>query len=151
MSAHHAFTAKDVCAALGGVSRSRVHAWAQLPPFSDMPTHERSARRFNKADLLTFAVFRTLEDHFGARSSQLAQVSAGIHQYLSAPRQTSLEEWMFIPLGGGPARTAQPQPISGAGWVIDMARERERIDIYLGVTPPQRELPLMAGIGPVGP
>lgn len=151
MSARHAFTAKDVCAALEGVSRSRVHAWAQLPPFSGIPTQERSARRFNKADLLTFAALRTLEDRFGARSTQLAQVSAGIHQYLSTPRQTSIEEWTFIPLEGGPARPAQPQPVSGAGWVIDMARERERIDLYLDIAPPQRELPLMAGVGQSGP
>ncbi|EIC22968.1 DNA-binding protein [Thiorhodovibrio frisius] len=151
MSTRHAFTTKDVCAALKGVSRSRVHAWVQLPPFSGIPTQERSARRFNKADLLTFAALRALEDCFGARSAQLAQVSAGIHQYLSTPRQTSIEEWIFIPLDGGTARPSQPELVSGAGWVIDMARERERVDRYLGFAPPQRELPLMAGVGQSGP
>lgn len=151
MAPSYIFTAKDVCAALEGVSRSHVHTWAQLSPFSATPTHERSARRFSKADILTFAVLHTLEKRFGAKINQLAQVSAGIHHYLSLPRQTSTEEWVFVPLNGGPARPVQPQPIVETGWIVDMAYERERIDIYLGIAPPQRELPLMAGIGQVGP
>ena len=61
MSTIKSFTAKDVCTALGGISRSRLHTWAQLPPFCKRPTRERSARRFTKADLLTFAVLQTLE------------------------------------------------------------------------------------------
>ncbi len=151
MSSGHAFTAKDVCAALGGISRSRVHAWTQLPPFSDIPTQERSARRFNKADLLTFSVLLTLEEQFGARSPLLAKVSNSIHQYLSAPHQTSFEEWVFIPLAGATTRSAQFQPVTEIGWIIDLAQERERIDFYLGVTPPQRQLPLMAGLGQAAP
>lgn len=150
MKIRHTFTAKDICAALEGVSRSHVHAWVKLPPFSDIPTQERSARRFSKADILTFAILRTLEDRFGARSVQLAKISAGIHQYLSAPRQTNIEEWVLIPLDGGPVRSILSQSVFDAGWVVDIARERERIDIYLGIVPPQRELPLMAGVGQHG-
>ena len=151
MSARHSFTVKDVCAALDGVSRSRVHGWAQLPPFSAIPTQERSARRFSRADLLTFAVLRTLEDQFGARGAQLARVSAGIHEYLSAPRAAGMDPWLFVPLAEGPARPVPGQVIAEPGWVIDLARERERIDRYLGVLPAQRELPLVGGIGRAGP
>jgi hypothetical protein len=139
------FTAKDVCAALGGISRSRLHGWAQLPPFSEMPTQERSARRFEKTDLLALAALQTLEERFGARAVQLEPVSAGIHQYLLTPRHTLAEEWVFIPLRGDGVRAIQTLPIAEAGWVIDMARERERIDLYLGVAPPQRELFLPGG------
>lgn len=146
MVKRHSYTAKDICAALGGISRSRVHSWAQLPPFSTMPTLERSARRFGKADLLTLAVLQTLEDQFGVKVKQLGQLSAGIHQYLLTSRQTSAEEWVFIRFNDGQARVAQAQPISEPGWVINMARERERIDIYLGIAPPQRELPLFANM-----
>ena len=146
MVTYHSFTSKDVCAALGGISRSRVHSWAQLPPFSTMPTLERSARRFGKADLLTLAVLQTLEEQFAVKGRQLGQLSAGIHQYLLTPRKTRVEEWVFIRLYDGEARAALIQPISEPGWVIDMARERERIDIYLGIAPPQRELPLIANM-----
>ncbi|MDP2834512.1 MAG: DNA-binding protein [Pseudomonadota bacterium] len=146
----HSFTAKDVCSALGGISRSRIHGWAQLPPFSAIPTMERSARRFTKADLLTLAVLQTLEEQFGARATQLGKVSAGIHQYLLTPRQANAEEWLFVSLRNGGVHLVQAQPVSEAGWVIDMVRERERIDIYLGVAPPQRELPLIANVSQAG-
>lgn len=151
MSARHSFTVKDVCAALDGVSRSRVHGWVQLPPFSAIPSQERSARRFSRADLLTFAVLRTLEDQFGARGVQLARVSAGIHEYLAKPQPAGMDEWLFVPLAEGPARPVPGRVIAEAGWVIDLARERERIDRYLGVLPPQRELPLMGGLGRAAP
>lgn len=111
-----------------------------------MPTLERSARRFGQADLLTLAVLQTLEDQFGVKGKQLGQLSAGIHQYLLTPRQTRAEECVFIRLYDGEVHAAQAQPISEPGWVIDMARERERIDIYLGIAPPQRELPLIANM-----
>jgi len=144
------FTAKDVCAALGGISRSRLHGWVQLPPFSAIPTQERSARRFSKVDLLTLAAVQTLEEKFGVRIVQLESVTVGIHQYLLTLRQTLADEWVFIPLHGNGVRPIQAQPVTEPGWVIDMARERERIDFYLGVAPPQRELPLMGGVAMAG-
>lgn len=145
MSATKSFTAKDVCAALGGISRSRLHTWAQLPPFSNIPTRERSARRYTKADLLTFAVLQTLEEAFGMKRGNMGSISAAVHHYVSAPRQAPLEEWVFIPWGEGPVRSVQ-ENIASPGWVIDMARERERIDLYLGLTPPQQELPLITNV-----
>ena len=151
MSARHSFTVKDVCAALDGVSRSRVHGWAQLPPFSAIPTQERSARRFSRTDLLTFAVLRTLEDQFGARGAQLARVSASIHEYLAGPRSAGMDQWIFVPLAEGSARPVMGQAITEPGWVIDLARELERIDRYLGILPAQRDLPLMGGVGHADP
>jgi hypothetical protein len=151
MSAQLSFTVKDVCAALGGVSRSRVHGWVGLPPFSGIPSRERSARRFSRADLLTFAVLRTLEDQLGARGAQLAHASAAIHAYLAAPRPTGADDWLFVPSLDGPARPVRDQAITEAGWVIDLARERDCIDRYLGVLPPQRELPLVGGVGRASP
>lgn len=146
MSIIKSFTAKDVCAVLGGISRSRLHLWAQLPPFSERPTRERSARRFTKVDLLTFAVLQTLEDAFGAKSRDLTSVSATIHYYLNAPHPIPFDEWVFIPKDEGEAHMVQAKAIAGAGWVVDVAKERERIDVYLGVRPPQQEFPLMTDI-----
>lgn len=146
MSATKSFTTKDVCAALGGISRSRLHTWAQLPPFSERPTCERSARRYTKADLLTFAVLQTLEDVFGMKRGGMGSVSEAIYHYVSAPRQAPIEEWVIIPVDEGAVRVVQERRIATPGWVVDMARERERIDLYLGFTPPQQELPLITGI-----
>jgi|GEM_PF-3507189 len=146
MSPALSFTAKDVCAALGGVSRSQVHAWTQMPPWSRMPTRERSARRYNQGDLLTLAVIQTLEEQFGVKSRQLTRVSAGIHHYLQTPRRTGGEELVFILLRDSQVRPIQARPVNEPGWVIDVARERERIDVYLDIAPPQRELPLITGV-----
>ena len=146
MSAIRSFTAKDICAALGGISRSRLHTWAQLPPFCERPTHERSARRYTKADLLTFAVLQTLEDILGIRRGNMGSLSAAVHHNVRAPRKAPMEEWIFIPQDEGGVRLIQGQNIDSPGWVVDMARERERIDLYLGLTPSQRELPLITDV-----
>lgn len=147
MSAIRSFTAKDICAALGDISRSRLHNWAQLPPFCERPTYERRARRYTEADLLTFAVLQTLEDTLGIRRRNLGSVSAAVHYYVQAPRRAPMEEWVFIPQQDeGSVHLIQGQNIANPGWVIDMARERERIDLYLGLTPPQRELPLITDV-----
>lgn len=147
MPAIKSFTAKDVCEALGGISRSRLHTLAQLPPFCERPTRERSARRFTKADLLTFAVLQTLEDVLGMRRRDVRSVSAAVHHYVSAPRQARREEWIFIPHDNeGGLRLIQGQNFASPGWVIDMLRERERIDLYLGLEPSQRELLLITDV-----
>ncbi len=57
-----------------------------------------------------------------------------------------MEEWIFIPQDEGGVRLIQGQNIDSPGWVVDMARERERIDLYLGLTPSQRELPLITDV-----
>ena len=46
----------------------------------------------------------------------------------------------------GEAHMVQVCPIESAGWVVDVTKERERIDVYLGVRPPQQEFPLMTGV-----
>ncbi|QQD18672.1 hypothetical protein I6N98_02010 [Spongiibacter nanhainus] len=96
--------------------------------------------------MLTFAVLQTLENDFGAKGGQLMAASAAINQYLLTPRQASVEEWVFVPLAKGGAQAAELQciPVLGAGWIIDVAKERQRIDVYLGVIPPQQELPLIS-------
>lgn len=140
------FTVKDVCSALGGLCRSRAHAWTQLPPFSLIETTERSARRFDIADLLAMAVLQTLEDRFCVKSRLLGRLSGGIHRYLSEPKAVSAEEWVFIRLEDGMTRRIDAAPICEPGWVLDMAEERNRINVYLGIAPPQRELPLVADV-----
>lgn len=140
------FTVKDVCASLGDISRSRVHTWAQLPPFDGRSTHERSARRFTKADLVTMSVLAQFEEQFGVKGERFARISAGIHQYLQTPRTGASEEWVFIRLEDGDTRPLHAESIDGAGWVLDLAPARERIDVYLGVAPEQRELTLVADV-----
>ncbi len=139
------FTIKDVCLALGGVNRSRVHAWTKFAPFSLMGTSERSARRFSTTDLLTLAVIQTLDDTFGLRNSILSIFSPSISQYLIEPRAITSVELVFLRLRDG---LVLPQTLSDEpGYLLDIARERERINIFLGIAPPQRQLPLMKSIG----
>jgi hypothetical protein len=139
------FTIKDVCLALEGVSRSRIHAWTKLPPFSSTETTERSARRFSSADLLTFSLFQTLEDTFGLRSRQLIKFSKTIHQYFLEPRSLAPVELVLIRLRDG--KIIRNNITVEAGYIVDIAKERERINIFLGISSPQGQLPLMSSFG----
>lgn len=109
-----------------------------------MATSERSARRFGVADLLTLAVLQKLEDAYGIKNRQLGHLSGGIHQYLAEPKAVGTDELLFIPLKDGAVRSLSSIPISEPGWILDMAEERERISVFLGIVPPQRQLALVA-------
>lgn len=140
------FTVKDVCHALGDISRSRVHAWTRLPPFVLMETSERSARRFDVTDLLTMAALQNLEDVYGIKNRHLSQFSEGIHRYLAQPRAISTGELIFVSLNDGKAWNLDAASVSEPGCVLDIAEVRERINVFLGIAPPQRELALVASM-----
>ena len=92
------------------------------------------------------AVLQTLEDQLGVKNRLLRQLSGGIHKYLAELKTVASEEWVFIRLSDGATRPAQAAPVSELGWILDVAEERNRIDVYLGISPPQRELPLIADV-----
>lgn len=140
------FTVKDVCHALGDVSRSRVHAWTRLPPFALMETSERSARRFDVTDILTLAALQKLEDIYGTKSRHLSHFSENIHRYLAQPKSVSTDELIFVSLNDGTVRHLDAASVSEPGWILDIAEERERINVFLGIAPPQRQLALVASM-----
>jgi len=109
-----------------------------------METMERSARHFTMADLLTMAVLQILEDKFLIKSRLLGQLSAGIHRYLQEPKPASTEEWVFVRLADGDTTRVESVIIEDLGLVLDVAEERRRINVYLGIASPQRELALVA-------
>jgi hypothetical protein len=140
------FTVKDVCLALGGVSRSRIHMWTRLRPFSLTQTSERSARRFSITDLLTLSALQKLEDIYGIKSSHTCIFSEGIHSYLARPKAVEGSEYVFVRLQDGVVLKFDSLSIYEPGLILDIAEERERINVYLGITPAQRELALVASV-----
>lgn len=140
------FTVKDICHALGDVNRSRVHAWTRLQPFSLMETSERSARKFSVTDMLTFAALQKLEDVYGIKSSHLGHFSEGIHSYLAQPKAISSEELVFVSLNDGSVRNLNAVTVNEPGWILDITEERERINVSLGISPPQRQLTFVASV-----
>jgi hypothetical protein len=111
-----------------------------------METIERSARHFTMTDLLTMAVLQTLEDKFLVKNRLFGQISAGIHLYLQEPKSLSAEEWVFIRLVDGATTRIESVLVGAPGWMLDMAEERKRINVYLGTAPSQRELALTTDI-----
>lgn len=140
------FTVKDVCHALGDVSRSRVHTWTRLPPFALMETSERSARRFDVTDMLTLAALQKLEDIYGIKSRHLGHFSEGIHRYLAQPRAISTGELIFVSLNDGTVWNLDAASVNEPGCILNIAEERERINVFLGIAPPQRQLALVASM-----
>lgn len=128
------------------MSRSRVHAWTKLPPFSLTETSERSARRFDVTDILTLAALLKLEDIYGIKSRHLCHFSDGIHRYLAQPKVVRTNELIFVGLKDGAVRNLDTSLVSEPGWILDITEERERINVYLGIAPPQRELALIASV-----
>ena len=127
------FTVKDICHALGDVSRSRVHAWTQLPPFSLIETSERSARRFDVTDMITLAALLKLEDVYGIKSRHLGHFSEGIHRYLAQPKSIDTNELVFVGL--------KLNTVSGAG-----TETRELLEKRIHLLSPARLLPAKAGV-----
>lgn len=136
------YTIKDICLGLGGISRSKVHSWTRLEPFSRMETAQRYARYFSLTDFLTLAVLQTLEDDFGIKNKQLGLFSVSIHRYLSEPGSLMQEEYLFLSIRDGCAVPASSP--AEPGIIIDIASERERINRFLGIASPQRELALLS-------
>lgn len=149
MSGIKTYTSKDICGALGGISRSRLHKWSQLPPFVTRPTRERSARRFNKSDILTMAVIKFMEDNLGVERKFLPNVSKSIHDLLCKPNSSQYQEWLFVPLAGKSSLVNDGNFKPTAGWVIDLTSIRLGIDTYFGISQPQQELALITSMGGV--
>lgn len=140
------FTVKDICHALGDVSRSRVHAWTRLPPFALMKTCERSARKFDVTDMLTLAALQKLEDVYGIKSRHLGHFSEGIHRYFAQPRAISTGELIFVSLNDGTVWNLDAASVREPGCILNIAEERERINVFLGIAPPQRQLALVTSM-----
>lgn len=141
----HTYTIKDVSQLLGERKRSRVQQqWTKLPPFADRPTHERSARRFTRADLLTFVVFDVLEERFFVKVHSLGRISRGVHEFLQQPWSAHADGRVLLDLENG-----QVAPFSESdarqGFLVDLTPIRERVDVFLGLVPEQREIPLSVG------
>lgn len=111
-----------------------------------METSERSARRFDVTDLLTLAALQKLEDVYGIKSRHLGHFSEGIHRYFVQPMAISTDELIFVSLNGRTVRNLDNACASEPGWILDIAEERERINVFLGVAPPQRQLALVASM-----
>lgn len=116
MSTVRSFTTKGVCASLEGISCSKLHSWAQLPPLSERPTRE-----------------------------SMVNASVSVHQYVCIPRRAQAEEWIFIPQKGDLTYSIQDQNFSDLDWILDMTREHDRIDFHLGLAS-QQELILMTSV-----
>lgn len=111
-----------------------------------MQIAERSARRFSVTDMLTLAALQKLEEVYGIKSSYLGRFSEGIHRYLSQPKAVAGSEYVFVRMNDGAVLSLEAVSVNEPGLILDMAEERERINVYLGITPPQRELALVASV-----
>lgn len=111
-----------------------------------METSERSARKFSVTDMLTFAALQKLEDVYGIKSSHLGHFSEGIHSYLAQPKAISSEELVFVSLNDGSVRNLNAVTVNEPGWILDITEERERINVSLGISPPQRQLTFVASV-----
>jgi hypothetical protein len=96
--------------------------------------------------MLTLAALLKLEDIYGMKSRHLGHFSEGIHRYLAQPKAMGADELIFVSLKEGTVKNLDTASVSEPGWVLDMAEERDRINVFLGIAPPQRQLAFMASV-----
>ncbi len=138
------YTRKDVCTALC-VDDHRVRQWMNHAPFAERPATPRSPRRFDLQDLVLLALACDLEERYGLKGRVFGRVLPALDAYLRRPRSPKPDERIVLSVESWQVEDILPSSPLVAGFIIDVAKARERIGLFLGVVPIQRELALGPG------
>ena len=94
--------------------------------------------------LNAIVVFDVLEERFFVKVHSLGRISRGVHEFLQQPWSAHADGRVLLDLENG-----QVAPFSESdarqGFLVDLTPIRERVDVFLGLVPEQREIPLSVG------
>jgi len=86
-----------------------------------------------------------MEERYGLKGRIFGRVLPALDAYLRRPRSTQSDECVVLEVETWRIAELQPGASLPAGFIIDVARARERIGLFLGLVPMQRELPIGPG------
>ncbi len=133
---------KDICGALS-VGRHQLRAWTNdLLPYRLQQTKERSARRFQPADLLFFAVIKHLTEEFGLSLSFIERFSAELYECIREPHSLIAENFLFISNSGYKCEKLDKDNVVGEGIVVDIHLAQDVVCRFLGLSTRQTQLQL---------
>jgi len=148
MTAQIVLKTKDICNALE-IGRHQLRAWVDhLPPYSQRAKKERSACKYDPADLLYFAVIKYVTKKYSLPISFLSKFSHSLYSCIREPQSLTLYPFIFINGQGTSCSRIALDRISQEGIIIDLQPSQSVVYQYLGISSQQAQLQF--GLGKVG-
>ncbi len=131
---------KDICEALK-IGRHQLRAWTDsLAPYCHRKTKERSACRYDSADLLYFAVVKHITEKFGLSLSFISQFSDALYSCIREPQSLTSQPYIFISDNG--CAKLNIDKVHQEGIVVDLQPAQALVYQFLGLSTQQTQLQL---------
>jgi len=133
---------KDICDALK-IGRHQLRVWADtLPPYCQRETKERSARRYDPADLLYFAVIQYITNNFYLSLPFITRFSEELYSCIREPQSLTANPFIFISSKGEACTRLNIDQVNQEGIVVNLQPAQTLVYQFLGLSPQQAQLPL---------
>lgn len=136
--------AKDICDALD-LKRHQLRSWIkQLAPYSQRELKERSAAKYDSADLLYFSVVKHLIEKFHLPLSSISGFSESLYVCMREPQSLGAEQFIFISRQQDEKTCVRLSldKISNEGIAVNLQAAQSRVYQFLGLPPQQTHLQL---------
>lgn len=135
----------DACA-ISGYTRDQMRALLRdLPSFTSSQGSGRS-RIFTRIELLAIAIICSMEQKYGVKRAAISTILSELFETLQTPRELDPLACLLIITGESKVSYTNLNEQLAEGLVIPLAPIFDRLDTYLGVKTPQRQIEL--GFGP---
>ena len=142
MSGKLTLKTKDICEALD-IGRHQLRAWTDaFAPYSEQATKARSARQYDPADLLFFAVIKHIDDHIGLTLQSVSQFSNELYVVLREPQSLFAAPFIFIDVERNQCERVNQKEISREGIMVNLQPAQELVCQFLGLPIQQPQLQL---------
>ncbi len=129
----------DACA-MTGYTRDQIRALLRdLPPFTLDQGSGRS-RVFSRVELLAITIISFMEQRYGVKRGAIGAILEGLLEALQAPREVDSLACLVIVTGEEAVLFSRLTESVEEGLVIPLAPILDKLDIYLGVKAPHKQM-----------
>ncbi|HHJ20830.1 MAG TPA: hypothetical protein ENJ84_13555 [Gammaproteobacteria bacterium] len=133
---------KDICDTLN-IGRHQLRAWTDtLAPYCNRKTKERSAFRYDSADLLYFALVKHIIENFGLSLPFIARFSEALYSCVREPQSLTHPSFLFISEQCNSCERLSLDKIDREGFIIDVNPAQTLVYQFLGLSTQQTQLQL---------
>lgn len=139
--------AKDIRDALA-IKPSQFRTWVDtLPPHSNAIKKERSAVKYDPADLMYFLVIKHIINTYGISIHALANVTQDIYSFIREPQSINDYPLLFISfIKNTCSNLPINKKINAEGIIINLQPIQEELFQFLGVFPEHKQSELQLGL-----
>ena len=129
----------DACA-ISGYTRDQMRALLRdLPPFTvDQGTGKN--RVFTRVELLTIAIISSMEQRYGIKRNAIGAALKPLLETIQVPREVDPLACLVVVTGDASVSYARLTDAVAEGLVIPLAPIFDRLDTYLGVKTPKKQM-----------